>query len=159
MNPPAALCKFVLIMFFLSGWDPLPAADVQVALEIGGNGPRPYVAVWVEDAEGQRVKTLQVWGPKRKYHRDLRTWHRTPEAVDGITGATRPNGTYRTTWDGTNAGGHPVAEGTYRILAESVREEGRRCLSQCTLILGKAPVRAEGKADGDIRSLTVQATP
>lgn len=33
---------------------------------------RPYVAVWIEDADGKRVRTVAVWGNQRRYLPDLR---------------------------------------------------------------------------------------
>jgi len=67
----------------------------------GGDGA--YVAMYVTDRAGRYQGTLWVAGPKAKYYRHLRDWHRATGGtakVDGITGASVGAGkTLRATLD------------------------------------------------------------
>lgn len=81
--------------------------------------PKNVLVVWVEDANGNFVKTIGRWAGQRYY--DLVNW--TAKAgydTDAVTGATRSNhnGTPQATWNMTNRAGQTVADGTYRIRIE-----------------------------------------
>lgn len=106
-----------------------------------GPGSNQY-AVWIEDADGQVVKTLFVTqftakGRSRLGSKPARgytfrpsctpTWvkHVGAEAlsdgqIDAFTGATPARSGVQTfTWDFTDQDGQPVAEGTYRFYIEA----------------------------------------
>ena len=90
----------------------------------------PYIAVWIEDADGNLVDTVSLWyqteGRGRRWLRTLREWSATTEQVVDATssGATRPAGTYTVAWDGNDAAGQPIAAGTYTLFVEAAREDG-----------------------------------
>src|SRR4029079_1736725 len=52
--------------------------QVTVSLELkrqqGRRTHRPYVAVWIENANGKVVRTVTVWGNDPKYLKDLSAW-------------------------------------------------------------------------------------
>lgn len=112
------------------GWP----AGFEVALTINLKAPdsgrrakRPYVAVWVEDASGKVVRTVTVWGNKRKYLPDLRAWWKLAGGADWastVTRATRPAGEHRIAWDGLDDQGAPLPPGTYTLVLEANREHG-----------------------------------
>ena len=106
-----------------------------------GPGSNQY-AVWIENAEGQVVKTLFVTEftakgrsrdgskPQRGYtYRTscVPTWVKhvgadnlTDEQMDAFTGATpAESGVQTFTWDFTDQAGAPVAKGTYRFYVEA----------------------------------------
>lgn len=106
-----------------------------------GPGSNQY-AVWVENAEGQVVKTLFVTeftskGRSRDGSKPARgytyrtscvpTWvqhvgaeNLTDEQMDAFTGATpAESGVQTFTWDFTDQAGQPVAKGTYRFYVEA----------------------------------------
>ncbi|GAD77222.1 hypothetical protein VAZ01S_066_00140 [Vibrio azureus NBRC 104587] len=92
---------------------------------------RPYVAVWIEDADRKPVKTIQLWVGKDEWLKDLRSWWRKVgrydrELVDAVTSATRPAGQYRFIWDGKDDAGQPLEQGEYTFHVEVVREHGGR---------------------------------
>lgn len=100
-----------------------------------GQYHRPYVAVWVEDAKGQPVKTLSlwVWDEGHKWLKDIRRWWRKAgredmSFVDGIASATRPAGHYKIDWNLKDESGKSVTLGTYTVFIEVVREHGGRDL-------------------------------
>lgn len=89
----------------------------------------PYIAVWVEDANGALVKTVSLWyeqGRGQRWLSDLRAWFAksggVPPAVG--TGASHPAGSYTVAWDGTDASGGPAPKGTYTVWVEAAREKG-----------------------------------
>lgn len=93
----------------------------------GNNASKNVMAIWIEDANGNFVKTrCRYWGNKTKDH--LPSWKSksSQNTVDAVTGATlfstsSPTafGDKTITWDGTDADGNVVADGTYKILVES----------------------------------------
>jgi thiamine biosynthesis lipoprotein ApbE len=90
---------------------------------------RPYVAVWIENAEGKAVRSIAVWGNSRKYLRDLSDWWKfardDDDVVKAVTRATRGPGKYTLNWDGKDDKGKPLPQGTYTIQVEVTREYGR----------------------------------
>jgi hypothetical protein len=91
----------------------------------GGNfAPKNIVAVWIENEQGNFVKTLLAYAQTRKTH--LNTWEASTTAagspfntVDAVTGATKTSHATRTcTWDGTDINGTLVPDGTYKVRME-----------------------------------------
>lgn len=123
-----------------SGGDVPPASDPGAgeasastcALEVtvttaphgGRYTPRNVGAIWIADAAGSYVKSLDVWGNRRLTH--VEAWNAATEAagvpqdrVDAVTGAT--SATHRThlvAWDCTDHHGQLVPDGTYRVYFE-----------------------------------------
>lgn len=109
--------------------------EVSISLELKqqeGFAKRPFAAIWVEDKDGNVIKTLALWYNKPKWLRDLRFWHRKngstmtadPTAFASVTGATRSAGKYSFKWDGKDAKGNNVKQGLYTVYVEVVREHG-----------------------------------
>ncbi|MDG6077699.1 DUF2271 domain-containing protein [Erythrobacter litoralis] len=121
---------------------PAAAGELQVQLEI----PRlrvaeyhnPYVAVWLEDANGKAVANLDVWydvdlrgDDPRKWLPDMRTWWRragrsSTMPANGISGPTQPPGRYSLRF---SEGSQPLprlAAGSYVLQVEAAREVGGR---------------------------------
>ena len=91
----------------------------------GGNfAPKNIVAIWIEDEQGNFVKTLLAYAQNRKTH--LNTWEASTTAagspfntVDAITGATRTSHATRTcTWNATDINGTLVPDGVYKVRLE-----------------------------------------
>ncbi|MCW8331735.1 DUF2271 domain-containing protein [Photobacterium sp. SDRW27] len=104
---------------------------------------RPYVAVWIEDANRKPVRTVQLWVGKDEWLKDLRSWWRKVGRydrglVDAVTSATRPAGEYRFVWDGLDDGGKRVEQGEYTFYAEVVREHGGRNYIRQKMTLGES---------------------
>ena len=130
-------------------WAPRPAAAVPSAgmwnpayeLNIGLELPRiddaryrrPYVAVWIEDADHFPVRTLALWFKNPRWLPELKQWYRDDqvrnlsEGTDiskTISSATRPAGKYTLKWDGKDNEGKTVKAGKYSIVVETSREHG-----------------------------------
>ncbi len=88
----------------------------------GREAPKNLVAVWMQNASGQFVKTIGIWAAERK--NDLVSWKAASSMdVDGLTGATRNvHGTISATWNLTNQNGQRVANGTYRYCIEMTED-------------------------------------
>jgi hypothetical protein len=97
----------------------------------GGNyAPKNIVAMWIEDEQGEWVKTLLAYAATRKTH--LNTWEAATTAagspfntVDAITGATKSShGTRTCTWSGTDVNGTLVPDGNYKVWMELTDKNG-----------------------------------
>jgi thiamine biosynthesis lipoprotein ApbE len=106
---------------------------------------RPFMAVWVTDANGNAVRTIAVWGNQRKYLPELHEWWKVakdaPEWAATVTRATRSAGHYRLEWDGLDDHGAPLAPGTYTITQEVNREFGAYVIEKGTIVCGNAPAK------------------
>ncbi len=94
---------------------------------------RPYVAVWVEDADHYPVRTLALWTQNPRWLPDLKQWYRQDQIrhlAEGtdlsriVSSATRPPGKYTLKWDGKDNEGKPVKAGKYTVFVEASREHG-----------------------------------
>jgi thiamine biosynthesis lipoprotein ApbE len=124
-------------------------ADFQVSIDIAlksvaGQGrrvKRPYVAVWIEDAEHRLVRTVSVWGNEGRYVPELTKWWR---AIGGdrfsassVTRATRYPGAYTVAWDGRDNRGDPVPQGSYTVFVEINREHGHHVWESAPVTCGR----------------------
>ncbi|MCP4325061.1 MAG: DUF2271 domain-containing protein [Psychromonas sp.] len=139
---------------------PLPEqAQLAVKLQLpsitSGVYARPYVAVWIENEQREAIRTVQLWVGKDEWLKDLRSWWRKAgrydrNMVDALTGATRPAGEYRFSWDGKDQQGKTVAQGNYTFSVEVVREHGGRNLVRKKITLAEQ--------DFDVRIKATQET-
>lgn len=126
-----------LLLSLASG--PAVAAELKLEVEIPSLAVaeyhRPYVAVWIERAQGPHARNLALWydldDEGTQWLKDLRLWWRRSGRqlafpVDGLSGATRPVGRHRLSFA---ADAPPLADlpaGEYRLVVEAVREVGGR---------------------------------
>lgn len=149
--------------------------ELAIAFEInnpdpaGGRYRRPYVAIWVENADGFPVRNLTLWvsqgGPGPfQWLPDLKRWYRSDQArkrVDKremlftIARPTRPPGKYSVIWDGKDDRGKPTAAGEYTLYIEAVREHGTYQSIRKALKLTDQPFAEELKGNVEIKSASV----
>ena len=140
--------------------------QVRIELELNKKPPgkkyrRPYLAVWIEDAKGRRVRTVTVRGRKSKYLKTLTGWWkeapRDKDDLKAITRATRSGGRYLLVWDGRDDEGRPLPRGTYIVRIDVHREHGRHYKDMAGKIeCGGKP--AEGKMKGNVEIRGVRIT-
>jgi hypothetical protein len=113
----------------------------------GGNyAPRNILAIWIEDEQGNWVKTLMAYAASRITH--LNTWEVSTSAagstfnvVDAITGATKSSHAIRTcSWNGTDLNGNIVPDGTYTLRMELTDRNGTGNFSSFNFIKGANPL-------------------
>jgi len=87
-------------------------------------------AVWIEDEEGNLVKTLYVTdftaqGGYKTRKEAIPTWVKKSKIaetsgkdIDAVSGATPKTGNLTYTWNCTDQSGNPVSDGNYRFLVE-----------------------------------------
>ena len=140
------------------------AVDLKLATIEGTRVHRPYVAVWIEDAEGKPVRTLSLWvqterrGPR--WIPDLRRWWKDEPNHDAllptVSSATRGAGEYTLVWDGKDDAGKPVVQGKYTVFVEAVREHGTYGLSSKSVDVGGKPFKASLDANTEVEAVTVE---
>ena len=104
------------------------AAELTFSLTRQSGPASNQFAVWVEDAQGQYVKTIYATrytanGGWKQRASSIPLWVKrsglsamTSEQVDALTGATPQTGTLTYTWDGTDSKGVAVSTGNYVII-------------------------------------------
>ncbi|WP_197453949.1 DUF2271 domain-containing protein [Caulifigura coniformis] len=131
---------------------------------------RPYVAVWMEDADGFPVRTAVLWmqtkQPGPRWHRDLLRWFKNDrvrkladekDLIGVISGATRGPGEYKAVFDGLDDAGKPLKPGKYTLYIEAAREHGTYQLIRHPLQLGAEPIpEAKLKSNVEIKSASVE---
>jgi thiamine biosynthesis lipoprotein len=115
-------------------WDPTMELAVNFEIPVlGGAAKRPFIAVWIEDADKFPVRTLALWYHEDRWLPEMKAWYRADKLrsmsektsiVRSIGAATRPPGKYSLKWDGKDNDGQPVKAGTYTVYLESSREHG-----------------------------------
>lgn len=147
-------------------WNP----HYELALEINlphssdARYRRPYVAVWIEDADHYPVRTLALWANNARWLPDLKRWYHDDQVRNLSEGtdvsrtvgsATRPAGQYNLLWDGKDNQGKPVKAGTYTICVEAAREHGGYQLQQHTINLANTPAHAQLNAGQELGTILV----
>ena len=99
---------------------------------------KPYVAVWLEKADGGVAANLSVWYDAKmkdaegtKWLKDMRQWWRRTGReltfpIDGVTQPTKPAGNHALSF---SEGKNPLpklAPGQYKLMVEAAREVGGR---------------------------------
>ncbi|MCA0294895.1 MAG: DUF2271 domain-containing protein [Actinobacteria bacterium] len=123
----------------------------------GGMSRNPYMAVWIEDADGNFVKTLALYHKANgdNWLNTLSTWYAASGGTDTTTSGTVPAGSFTTTWDGTTASGDRAAQGTYYVCIESVVEHGSDSLVRQQVTFGSSAAKTSLTATGDITAAAV----
>lgn len=99
---------------------------------------KPYVAVWLEKADGSVAANLSVWYDVKlknaegtKWLKDMRQWWRRTGRelsfpVDGVTQPTKPVGTHALSFTEGKSPLPKLAAGQYKLMVEAAREVGGR---------------------------------
>lgn len=124
---------------------------------------RPYVAVWVEDTDGNLIDTISLWFDQgregTKWLSDLTQWYQASDADDTtMSGATRVAGDYTVAWDGTDSEGNPVVAGDYVLNIESAREKGPTSHTTGTIVISDDGFTIDLDDDGELSSASVILT-
>lgn len=148
--------------------------DFELAIEFEINQPggeryrRPYVAVWIEDANGNAVRTLSLWvqtkKPGPRWIPDLKRWYRGEKArkrrdggdlIEAVSVATRKPGQYSLVWNGRNDDGKFVSQGDYVVCIEAAREHGTYQFMRTAVDLGSKPFQKAVGSNIEIKGASV----
>lgn len=155
---------------------PALAAELAVKIEIPqlqvAEYHRPYVALWLEKADGGQVTQLAVWYDQKKkdnagakWLKDLRQWWRKggrdlEVPVDAVTSATRAPGLHTLTFTAGKAPIDKLAAGDYTLFVEASREAGGREVVRVPLAWPPKEARTAGsKGQEELGNVTVQLKP
>jgi hypothetical protein len=129
----------------------------------GGRVNNPYVAVWIETADGTPVRTVSVnyqVGRGDRWLNELQRWFRStngaPAILATVSSATRVPGDYKVVWDGTDDTKKPVAQGEYFVCIESAREHGPYSLIRETVTINKTAAVKNLSDQGELHKATVE---
>lgn len=153
---------------------PAHAADLKLNVEIprinAAEYHRPYVAIWVEGADGKAAANLAVWyqdkdtkeGHGTKWLPDLRQWWRKSGRtlkvpVDDITGPTRPVGKHAISFDEKHPALAKLPAGHYTLVVEAVREVGGRELLKIPFDWKGKPSSGSAQGKTELGTVTLAA--
>ena len=150
------------------------AADLALKLDVPqlnvAEYHRPYIAVWLENADQKVVTTLAVlYDVKKKdnggskWLKDMRQWWRkagrdVTMPMDGVSGATKAPGEQSIA--ANKAALDKLPAGQYTLLVEAAREAGGREVVKVPLTLPvKAAQTLTGQGKEELGLVTVQVKP
>lgn len=128
---------------------------------------RPYVAVFVEDAAGNPVRTISLWvnrGRGQQWIADLTRWFRNerrqrtaggPDLVATVSSATRVAGVYSVRWNGRDDRNQLVEQGEYFLCIECNRQNGTYQLVRHPLTFATAPFVTPIRGNYEIIGISV----
>lgn len=136
--------------------------DFTYAASSQGRVHNPYVAVWVEDADGTLVQTIAVWyeqsGKGTRWLNELRSWYSASGGEALTSGATRAAGSYSLVWDGTGLDGEPVPAGEYVLFIEAAREHGPYSITSTPITVDGSSFQVSLGDDGELTGATATMT-
>jgi hypothetical protein len=181
-SPATVLPATVLPSTVVSAASPAPvgpgfkaAQQLRVSLSYVANGGgrinNPYIAVWVEDAQGVLVHTVGIsvkLGKGLKWLRDLKSWYRSDQArisaggtdtLETISSPTRQPGVHEYIWDGRNDAGELIAAGTYTLFIEGAREKGPYNIVEYSLVIDGSEFDSGLEPAGELQEIRVAIEP
>jgi len=126
-----------------------PAAEITFTFTRQTGSASNQYAVWIENAQGQLIKTLYAtrWtaaGGYRSRPASIPVWVRqsglagmTSSQVDAVSGATPRTGAVTYTWDGTDSRGALVPSGDYTLVLEGTLRWENQVLCRALFRLGQ----------------------
>jgi thiamine biosynthesis lipoprotein len=146
-----------------------PAFELAIGMELpridDARYRRPYVAVWVEDADHFPVRTLALWTQNPRWMPELKAWYRDDQIRNLAEGtdvsktvgsATRPPGHYSLKWDGKDNEGKPVKAGKYTVVVEASREHGGYQVSRQEFDFNGKPQKAALPTGKEMGAVTLE---
>ncbi len=139
--------KLLLIILFFSSFhsDNAVTSTGNVSFTVktvtynGDRSPKNIVAIWIEDIDGNFIKTRLLQADRRKEW--LITWNNKSggSTIDATTGATLSNHqTHTIVWDCTDESGALVEDGDYKVVVEFTEEHSQGPVTTVTFNKGPA---------------------
>lgn len=134
--------------------------DVTTASAGGRYSPRNVGAIWITDANDQYVKTLRIWGLRRRGW--LENWYLSSgeDTTDAITGATATtHGTRSATWNCTRFDQKPAGPGSYQVNFEFTDYNGTGPTRAVSFERGATAATVTAPDNANFKAIRVQVTP
>jgi len=155
---------------------PAVAAGLNAGVEIPrldvAEYHRPYVAMWLERADGSVAANLSVWydvkkrnGAGTKWLKDMHQWWRRTGRelslpIDGVTQPTRPAGKHALSFAEGSPALPTLAPGQYKLQVEAAREAGGRELVSIPFEWpAKQAATLSAKGKGELGEVTLELKP
>jgi hypothetical protein len=147
-----------------TSWDHFElVVNLEINLQNETFVKRPYVAVWIEDADHAPVRTIALWHERDRYLPELKSWYLKYQGqyttdkgfLGSSSAATRPAGKYTMKWDGKDDKGNTVKPGTYTVKVEVSREHGTYQLMRQQLDCNETPQKITIPGNIEISSVTL----
>ena len=152
------------------------ASEATISIEIPrltvAEYHKPYVAFWLENADGSKITNLAVWYDTKlkdnegtKWLKDMRQWWRRTGRdltmpADGLSSPTRAPGTHDISFNSNAAPLKGLAPGAYQLVVEAAREVGGRELLRVPFEWPpKAPAAMEAKGEHEINAVKLKLAP
>lgn len=125
-----------------------------------GEYRRPYLAIWITDAERHAVRNLLLLGENQRWARENTRWWRQvgrhdASVLDGYAVATRRPGRYAVTWDGYDDRGRRFAAEEPLVLhVEAAREYGGHDYRRISIDV-QTPAPQRHPAKGEIGAIDI----
>ena len=132
-----------------------PAAEISFTFTRQSGSASNQFAIWIENAQGQHVKTLYAtrWTANDGWRRrptSIPLWVRQSglsgvprEQIDTVSGATPRTGTLTYTWDGTDIRGAAVPAGNYVLILEGTLRWENKVYYRAPIRIGSGPASAQ----------------
>jgi hypothetical protein len=149
--------KLLFLLLLCCAAAALHAQTVEVSFNFvkqGGFGTNQF-AVWIEDSNGNFIKTLYATkftaqGGWKKRDQSIPQWVKQSglakmgkAQIDALTGSTPKSGALRYVWDGKNQNGTAVPAGEYKVFVEASLRGENRALYSTTVQIGSSPGQTE----------------
>ena len=123
----------------------------------------PYVAVWIENAAGELVKTVALWhedrGGQDRWLTEMKAFSALSAAdAQTVSSATRQPGSNRVEWDGSTLHGGRATAGTFQLFIEAAREHGPYEMVQQEVSLGAKAVTFTLTPSGELTQASAEYT-
>ncbi len=128
----------------------------------GMRARRPYVVVYIDDAEANPVRTVSLWAQDASWVRELRRWYRGERArsaaqgtslLSTVTSPTRNPGRYTVVWDGRDDLGEFVSQGEYFVCLETIRQGSSDYFTREPFTLEATPFVAQMEPYGTFQEI------
>jgi hypothetical protein len=138
---------------------------VTTTTQNGQFAPRNCVAVWIEEANGTFVKTIDRWAQTRKQH--LVAWNLKAgqNDADAVSGATRLDHAtpLSITWNLLDRTNSIIPDGTYTVRMESTELNATQAAQNnqgtFTFVKGPQPESQTALSNGGFTNVSIQFTP
>jgi FAD:protein FMN transferase len=124
---------------------------------------RPYLSIWVSDADSRPIKNLLILGAEDRWARTNSVWwsrvgRRRVVPASNVTRPTREPGKYNLAWDGRDDDGNIILQGGYHLMVEASREHGGHTYMSIPFSLEEGARVYEMKGEEELGDMLLRVT-